>query len=167
MKDDILELLSMKDIIDKYGFKIKNKMICCPFHNDKTASMKIYDKTFYCFGCNKTGDLIQFVEYLFNLSFIDAMKKINIDFNLGLDLDKRIDMNKIRKIQEEKYRKQIEEHTKNIAFQKKCDVLHYYHRYIKYFSKKINKDNWENYTYIMSFLLEQAQLLEDEIDSMY
>ena len=76
-------------------------------------------------------------------------------------------MNKIRKIQEEKYRKQIEEHTKNIAFQKKCDVLHYYHRYIKYFSKKINKDNWENYTYIMSFLLEQAQLLEDEIDSMY
>ena len=167
MKDSILELLSMKDIIDKYGFKIKNKMICCPFHNDKTASMKIYDKTFYCFGCNKTGDLIQFVEYLFNLSFIDAMKKINIDFNLGLDLDKRIDMNKIRKIQEEKYKKQIEEHTKNIVFQKKCYILHAYQKYISYFSKNINKDNWENYTYIMSFLLEKAEKLENEIDNMY
>lgn len=167
MKDSILELLSMKDIVDKYGFKVKNKMICCPFHNDKTASMRIYDKTFYCFGCNKTGDLIQFVEYLFNLSFIDAMKKINIDFNLGLDLDKRIDMNKIRKIQEEKYKKQIEEYTKNIAFQKKCDILHAYQKYISYFSKKINKDNWENYTYIMSFLLEKAEKLENEIDNMY
>lgn len=167
MKDKILSLISMKDIVDKYGYKIRNNMICCPFHNDKTASMRIYDKSFYCFGCNKTGDIIQFVEYLFNLSFKEAMQKINLDFGLGLNNNTQIDYDKIRKIQEEKQRKQIENHLKNIAFQKKCDVLQYYHRYIKYFSNKINKDNWENYTYIMSFLLEKAEKLEDEIDNMY
>ena len=167
MKDEIMELISMKDIINKYGFKMKNNMICCPFHNDKTASMRIYDKSFYCFGCNKTGDLIQFVEYLYNLSFKDAMQKINLDFNLGLQSNRIIDFDKIRKIQEERQLKQIEEHTKNIAFQKKCDILHAYQKYISYFSKKINKDNWENYTYIMSFLLEKAEKLENEIDNMY
>lgn len=167
MKDQILNLISMKDIVDKYGYKIRNNMICCPFHNDKTASMRIYNKSFYCFGCNKTGDIIQFVEYLFNLSFKEAMKKINLDFGLGLENNTKIDYDKIRRIQEERQRKQIEEHTKNLIFQKKCDILHSYQKYISYFSKKINKDNWENYTYIMSFLLEKAEKLEDEIDNMY
>ena len=167
MKDQILSLISMKDIVDKYGYKIRNNMICCPFHNDKTASMRIYDKSFYCFGCNKTGDIIQFVEYLFSLSFKEAMQKINLDFGLDLDNNAKIDYDKIRRIQEERQRKQIEEHAKNLAFQKKCDILHYYQRYIKYFSNKINKSNWENYTYIMSFLLEKAQNLENEIDNMY
>lgn len=164
MRDYILELISMKDIIDKYGFYIKHNMICCPFHNDKTASMKIYDKSFYCFGCNKTGDLIQFVEYLFNISFKEAMQKINIDFNLKLNTNIKIDYNKIKNIQEEKIKK---EKQKNIAFQEKSDILLSYNKYIKYFSKKINKNNWENYTHIIAFLKDKAEMLEFELDNMY
>lgn len=164
MKDQILSLISMKDIVDKYGYKVKNNMICCPFHNDKTASMRIYDKSFYCFGCNKTGDIIQFVEYLFNLSFKEAMQKINLDFGLGLNNNTQIDYDKIRKIQEEKQRK---EKQKNIIFQQKCDILLSYNRYIKYFSKRINKNNWENYTHIIAFLKDKAEMLEFELDNMY
>ena len=164
MRDYILELISMKDIIDKYGFYIKHNMICCPFHNDKTASMKIYDKSFYCFGCNKTGDLIQFVEYLFNLNFKEAMQKINLDFNLNLSSNIKIDYDKIKSIQEEKQRK---EKQKNIIFQQKCDILLSYNKYIKYFSKKINKNNWENYTHIIAFLKDKAELLEYELENMY
>ena len=164
MKDYILELISMKDIIDKYGFYIKHNMIRCPFHNDKTASMKIYDKSFYCFGCNKTGDLIQFVEYLFNLNFKEAMQKINLDFNLNLSSNIKIDYDKIKSIQEEKQRK---EKQKNIIFQQKCDILLSYNKYIKYFSKKINKNNWENYTHIIAFLKDKAEILEFELDNMY
>lgn len=154
----------MRDIADKYGYKIKNNMIRCPFHNDKTASMKIYDKSFYCFGCNKTGDLIQFVEYLFNLNFKEAMQKINLDFNLNLSSNIKIDYDKIKSIQEEKQRK---EKQKNIIFQQKCDILLSYNRYIKYFSKRINKNNWENYTHIIAFLKDKAEMLEFELDNMY
>lgn len=164
MRDYILELISMKDIINKYGFHMKHNMIRCPFHNDKTASMKIYDKSFYCFGCNKTGDLIQFVEYLFNLNFKEAMQKINLDFNLNLSSNIKIDYNKIKSIQEEKQRK---EKQKNIIFQQKCDILLSYNRYIKYFSKRINKNNWENYTHIIAFLKDKAEMLEFELDNMY
>ncbi len=164
MKEQILSIISMRDIADKYGYKIKNNMICCPFHNDKTASMKIYDKSFYCFGCNKTGDLIQFVEYLFNLNFKEAMQKINLDFNLNLSSNIKIDYDKIKSIQEEKQRK---EKQKNIIFQQKCDILLSYNRYIKYFSKRINKNNWENYTHIIAFLKDKAEMLEFELDNMY
>lgn len=34
----------------------------CPFHNERTPSFTIFreDNHFYCFGCNKTGDAIDF-----------------------------------------------------------------------------------------------------------
>lgn len=167
MKDQILNIISMKNIVDKYGYKVKNNMICCPFHNDRTASMKIYNKSFYCFGCNKTGDIIQFVEYLFNLSFKEAMQKINLDFGLYLNNNTKINYNKIKRIKEEKKKKQIEEYKKNISFQEKCDILHSYNRYIKYFSKRINKYNWEKYTLIIAFFKDKLEIIEDELNNMY
>ena len=60
----------------------------CPFHSgDNTPSFKIYpnDRGFYCFGCGAGGDVITFVEKLFGLNFIEAVKKLNADFSLGLD----------------------------------------------------------------------------------
>lgn len=38
------------------------KMISCPFHEDKTPSMKLYeDGHFHCFSCNRHGDVYDFV----------------------------------------------------------------------------------------------------------
>ena len=59
-------------------------MACCPFHNDKNPSLKIYDDHFYCFGCTTTGDCTGFVAKLFGLQQIDAARKISEDFGLGL-----------------------------------------------------------------------------------
>ena len=134
LKDEILNLLYMDDILSKYNIKAKNKMCSCPFHTDKNPSMKIYDKTFYCFSCNRTGDLIQFVQYLFNLSFKEAMKKIDYDFNLNLNfnfskedkikfinLQKEIEKQKLQqKNKEEKRRKKfINAANLYLAFERK------------------------------------------------
>ena len=59
-------------------------MACCPFHDDKTPSLKVYDDHFYCFGCGATGNCTGFVAKLFGLRQIDAAKKISEDFGLGL-----------------------------------------------------------------------------------
>jgi len=50
----------------------------CPFHNEKAPSLKIYPLTnsFYCFGCQAGGDVIDFVMKLYQLDFISAVKKI-------------------------------------------------------------------------------------------
>jgi len=48
----------------------------CPFHEEKTPSFHIYSEQnrFKCFGCGRGGDVINFVEELQDLSFIEAIK---------------------------------------------------------------------------------------------
>ena len=66
-----------------YGVRIgQNGMCCCPFHSDKTPSMKINETYFYCFGCHSTGDVIDFTARLFNLSPLDAARKLASDFGI-------------------------------------------------------------------------------------
>jgi DNA primase len=51
---EIKERVTMFDVADRYGFDVHKKhFIHCPFHNEKTPSMKLYDgkKGCYCFGC--------------------------------------------------------------------------------------------------------------------
>ena len=121
--DDIKNRINMIDICKTYGFNIqRGNFICCPFHNEKTPSLKLYDgnRGFYCFGCGEHGSVIDFVMRYFNLDFPKAISKLNDDFRLGLPIGKKIDrrtqleMNKAaferkRKIEaEKKQREQIE-----------------------------------------------------------
>lgn len=48
----------------------------CPFHNEKTASFTVYLETnsFWCFGCARGGDVIDFVMMRDNIEFIPAVK---------------------------------------------------------------------------------------------
>ena len=72
---------------EHYGLKIgQGNMVCCPFHADRTPSMKLNEDYFYCFGCGAHGDVIDLVARLFNLSSYDAAKKLAYDF--GIDPDK-------------------------------------------------------------------------------
>lgn len=81
----IKDRLTMRDVLLRYGYEPNRaKFICCPFHNEKTPSMKIFEKDYHCFGCGENGDVITFVQKLFNLSFPDALKKIDVDFSLNL-----------------------------------------------------------------------------------
>lgn len=58
---------------ERYGLPVRQgNMICCPFHADRTPSMKLNDDYFYCFGCGATGDVIDLVARLFNLSGYEA-----------------------------------------------------------------------------------------------
>ena len=54
----------------------ENLIGLCPFHNEKTPSFTVYTKTnsFYCFGCQKSGNTIKFVMEYHGLSFRDAIK---------------------------------------------------------------------------------------------
>lgn len=172
LKESILNLLSMSDILNKYNIKMKNNMCSCPFHKDKNPSMKIYDKSFYCFSCNKTGDLIQFVQYLFNISFVDAMKKINYDFNLNLknniskeekkqfiELQKRLEKEKL-------YKKQLEDKKKN-KFLSYADLYLSFKKQLELQNKNINFNNWEEKTEIISSLQNKMEILNLEMDILY
>lgn len=78
-KEEIKELYSMRDILDRYGLQQPNRagVICCPFHQgDREASMKIYPKDFNCFACAANGDIFTFVMMMEDIPFREAFQKL-------------------------------------------------------------------------------------------
>ena len=68
---------------ERYGLPIQQGgMVCCPFHADRTPSMKLNEDYFYCFGCGASGDVIDLAARLFGLSGYDAAKKLATDFGM-------------------------------------------------------------------------------------
>jgi DNA primase len=75
---EIKDHLSILTVLGKYGLKPdKHDMIVCPFHEDKSPSLKVYSKTntFHCFGCGATGDSIQFIEMYEKINKHEAIIK--------------------------------------------------------------------------------------------
>ena len=69
-----------------YGLPITTTgMTRCSFHEDHTPSMKLNDTYYYCFGCGATGDVIDLTACLFDLSSLQATRKLAQDFGLGPD----------------------------------------------------------------------------------
>ena len=48
----------------------------CPFHSEKSPSFFVYPETqsYFCFGCQKGGDLINFTEGIERLDYVEAVK---------------------------------------------------------------------------------------------
>lgn len=164
MKEEILNILNMQDILNKYGIKIIKYMCHCPFHKDNSPSMRIYEKSFYCFSCNRTGDLIEFVKQYFNLNFQEAMEKINFDFNLGLKTRGRLSKKQLFQLQkQQQIKKQKEEYRKQLITKKLIKASNHYKIYndiIYNLKKEITKDNWEDKVETIAFLQEKIELLD-------
>lgn len=79
----------MRAAADRYGLEVNfAEMVRCPFHEDHTPSMKLYEDHFYCFGCGKHGDVISLVTELFAIPPYDAACKLADNF--GVDTDAEI-----------------------------------------------------------------------------
>ena len=73
-KEEIKQHNSMRDVLNRYGMvPSRAGFVQCPFHpKDRTASMKIYKDSYYCFGCGATGDIFTFVQNMDNCDFKTA-----------------------------------------------------------------------------------------------
>lgn len=75
--EEIKKTYSMRDILARYGIQPNRAgFIRCPFHKEKTASMKIYQDSYYCFGCGAHGDVFDFVSAMDNLTFREAFREL-------------------------------------------------------------------------------------------
>jgi hypothetical protein len=84
--ESVKEAVPMRAAAEHFGIRVgRGGMACCPFHNDRTPSMKLNEDYFYCFGCGATGDVIDFVARLFNLSPKEAAEKLAADGHLSGD----------------------------------------------------------------------------------
>lgn len=87
----IRERLDVESALEQYGITFNTRgYAVCPFHNEKTASFRVRDKIkWHCFGCGKSGDIIDYVIEYCGLKWSDAISKINTDFNLNLPIGRK------------------------------------------------------------------------------
>jgi DNA primase len=69
---EIKSKLTIIEVLNHYGLQLNgNKMLCCPFHDDKIPSIQVYPETntVHCFSGNclqtdKAIDPIDFIIYI-------------------------------------------------------------------------------------------------------
>ena len=70
---------------ERYDLPVnRSGMACCPFHNDRTPSMKLYPDHFHCFGCGQTGDVIDLTAQLTGQNARDAAGRLATDFGIPM-----------------------------------------------------------------------------------
>ena len=63
----VKQSVTTRQAAEHYGIWVgRNGMAVCPFHSDKTPSLKV-DRRFHCFGCQADGD--------WNPLFVEALQK--------------------------------------------------------------------------------------------
>src|SRR6476469_6575503 len=89
--DEIInEIRSRADIVAVIGQHVQLKKAgrnwkgLCPFHGEKTPSFNVQpDKGyFYCFGCQKKGDVFNFVMEIEGKSFVEAAEQLGARFGV-------------------------------------------------------------------------------------
>ena len=131
--EDVKRQLNIRQVVEFYGFKVNRaNQFICPFHNDHKPSASIKNDYFNCFVCGAGGDLIRFTAKLHGLSNINACKKLDQDFHLGLSqqpvshIDRlKADREKVKRQSELKRQREEEELIQHIG-----NVLADYHRYL-------------------------------------
>ncbi len=72
-KNDIVTIIGERVELKKAGSKYKAN---CPFHSEKTPSFVVSPELqiYKCFGCQKSGDVITFLEEFEGMDFYEALK---------------------------------------------------------------------------------------------
>lgn len=77
------EIISRSDIVSVVGQYVQftkssgqNQFGLCPFHSEDTPSfsVSVNKQIYYCFGCHKGGNVVNFIMEIEHLSYIEALK---------------------------------------------------------------------------------------------
>ena len=83
---DIAEIVGERVVLKKAGLHFKG---LCPFHQEKTPSFIVSPSKgiWHCFGCNKGGDVISFVQAIEQVEFREALQMLAT--RAGVELKKQ------------------------------------------------------------------------------
>lgn len=132
MSNYIKSILDARRVIEFYGFKINRAgFISCPFHSEKTASLKVYSGTkgWNCYGCGQNGSVVDFVMKLFGLNYHQAIVRLSHDFRLNITKERpdARHLNEMRRKKKEQER--LEYINKLIDEYKALEFRKYYYQF--------------------------------------
>lgn len=114
LQEIILKIKESINYLDFYSSFIKLKKIgsthmgTCPFHMDSNPSLSIdiNEGLWYCFGCNKGGDIFNFIMEHEDLNFIESVKYLanflNLEFQEFKEINNQEKENKPKLLPKEK-----------------------------------------------------------------
>lgn len=131
---EIREAVTMAQVAGFYGINIgRGGFAKCPFHQgDNTPSLKIYDHSFYCFGCGKGGDVITFAMELQGLGYHDACEAIDRAFSLGIVERKQsfLERRQMEAKRAQRIMAEIEARQAEARYEEQTKLLTKYHRWL-------------------------------------
>jgi DNA primase len=83
---DLVEVISGRTQLRRSGARFTG---LCPFHDERTPSFSVSPEkgTYYCFGCQRGGDAIRFVEETEGVDFVGAIEWLAQRFNVPLEYE--------------------------------------------------------------------------------
>ena len=84
MISELKQNISLASVAESAGVELRRSgtryVGLCPFHTEKTPSFSIFQDNHYkCFSCGEHGDVIDFVQKMYGLSFRDALKHLGLE----------------------------------------------------------------------------------------
>jgi DNA primase len=95
IKNEIIKRIDIVSVIERYVPSLKkagsSHIGLCPFHNEKTPSFSIKPNGqnggyYHCFGCQKSGDVFNFIMEKEGLSFPEALKSLAAECGVLWDI---------------------------------------------------------------------------------
>lgn len=133
----------------------------------KTHQQSVIRIVFIALVVISIGDFIQFVQYLYNLNFQEAMNKIIDDFSLPIKTTGYYDKNKILEMQRQRELEQKKKDEERLYFIRLCKRKDTYNHIIEILQKQITEENWEDLTYTISYFTNKVELLNLYICDKY
>lgn len=110
--NNLKDKINLKELVEEYTPLIKGNTYwrgSCPHpnHEDKTPSFFVKGKRWHCFTCNEGGDCIDFLQWIGNMSFKEAIIYLANKYNITIPNDKYENQYKTNKKILNKYTKDI------------------------------------------------------------
>ena len=83
---DMVEVVGAKVQLRRVGARYTAR---CPFHEERTPSFSVSPekKSYYCFGCQRGGDIFRFVQETEGLEFVEAVEALAERYRVPLEYE--------------------------------------------------------------------------------
>lgn len=166
-REEIKESVTMSEVLNQYGIKVRNKMCSCPFHGaDRHPSMQIFKDGYKCHTCQRNGDIFRFVMEMDGCDFKTAFIKLGGHYDKHKSETTRT-VSKMRFESQKQQRQQDKSHEEKFKkdFSQAISILRSVIRVYEPFS-----DEWtyaQNKLQYLLYLWEVKYTEQQEIDEFY
>lgn len=120
--EEVRSVMDTQEVLQDLHVVFKNNTACCPFHNEKSASFRVWKKnnTYKCFGCGASGDGITAVMKLERKTFTEAVEWLAAKYHVMIEYDQAAE----QESEEKKNARTEMLHLLDFAHRRYEDALH-------------------------------------------